>query len=462
MSIEQRFSNHIDQLFHWTLETTLLVAVSGGVDSMVLLHLLLTLPTHQRPKLIVAHVNHQLRKESDAEETLVRTYCAAHHLPLKVKKWSVKEHPVSGVEVAARKERYRYFERIMEQYFLDATVTAHHLNDQTETILMRFVRGNTLRGLTGMQFERPFGPGMLQRPLLDFSKAELYAYAQRHAIPYLEDSSNQTLDFTRNRYRNQILPLLREENPQVDAGILSFSHEIKDVLAVTDSVVEKVLDELVTSQEDGQELDKQAYDVLEKPMQRLVLRKLLDIVYKEDVKKPTDEQVYLIQEWLLEGKPNSERHLPNGVLISKEYETVWMGRKKVGLPNKMDLSITLQINQCVEVPPNKKVGLFRKESLPHVFEPQDVFCFSGEEIVFPLRIRTPKPGDRMQLKNGGMKKVSRIFIDQKVPRTKRETAFLVEDAKGKILWLPGFKESTLSIKDETDTIQYILVYYDKK
>ena len=167
------------------------------------------------------------------------------------------------------------------------------------------------------------------------------------------------------------------------------------------------------------------------------------------------------KKWILYGKPNSEIHLPNGYLIFKEYEAVLLEKKRPA-DFEFEYSKRLNMNRWVEISKNKRIGIFDEESIPPSIKDQQTFCVSNGQVEFPLRVRLTRPGDRIRLKGGGSKKVSRIFIDQKVPKRKREEAVLVEDAFGVIIWVPGFKESALSIKDETDTIQYILVYEDKK
>ena len=461
MGMESQFLKHINKSFTWSSKTTILIAVSGGVDSMVLLHLLHTLPSTKKPKLAVAHVNHELREASKKEEAFVREYCSHIQVPLYVESWPQEQHPSSGIENAARKVRYHFFEKIMKEKEISTTVTAHHLNDQTETILMRFVRGNTITGLTGMEKERSFGTGTLARPLLPFSKTEIYQYAKEQGIPYMEDESNQTLEFTRNRYRNEIIPILRMENPQVDSRLLSFSEELKDLLVVSNVAIEEAVQTIMKFSEQRVELDKRAFSLLNPHMQRLVLRKVLEDIYSKRVDKPNNEQVNKIQNWIIYGKPNSEIHLPNGYLIFKEYETVLLGKKR---PTGFDFesSKLLNMNQWVEISKNKKIGIFDEEHIPPSTKEQQTFYVSSGKVEFPFLVRLTRPGDRIQLKGGGSKKISRIFIDQKVPKRKREEAVLVEDAFGVIIWVPGFKESALSIKDETDTIQYILVYEDKK
>src|SRR5699024_3718936 len=147
----------------------------------------------------------------------------ALQIPVYTAKWPKESHPISGTEEAARKFRYTFFSEIMGSEHADFVVTAHHQGDQVETILMRLVRGSQLDSLTGIQPSRHFYSGKLIRPLLPLSKEDLYHYAERNTLPYMEDAYNISAEFTRNRYRQVILPLLREENPQLDHHLAQFA-----------------------------------------------------------------------------------------------------------------------------------------------------------------------------------------------------------------------------------------------
>lgn len=149
---------------------------------MVLLTLLQRLPVAHRPKLIVAHVDHQLRQQSQVERQFITTYCQQHRLPLEVAVWPLAAHPATGIEAAAREFRYAFFERVMKQTHATTLVTAHHANDQAETVLMKLIRGGDLTQLVGIRTEQPFGSGRLVRPLLRIDKATLLAYAQTNHL----------------------------------------------------------------------------------------------------------------------------------------------------------------------------------------------------------------------------------------------------------------------------------------
>lgn len=175
----------------WQKDQRVLIAVSTGVDSMVLLDLCRHLPADLRPKLGIAYVDHHLRAQSQAETTFIQAFAQQLHLPLYVADWPKVQHPKEGIEAAARAFRYAFFAQIMAEHNYDKVLTAHHGDDLAETILMKLMRSGDLPATVGLPVKRPFGKFELVRPLLNFSKAQLYAYAKARHLVYFEDVTNQ-------------------------------------------------------------------------------------------------------------------------------------------------------------------------------------------------------------------------------------------------------------------------------
>ncbi|KKT72695.1 MAG: tRNA(Ile)-lysidine synthase [Candidatus Peregrinibacteria bacterium GW2011_GWA2_44_7] len=192
-------------------KNTLILACSGGADSVYLLHDLLN--AEEKP--IVAHFNHQLRGgASDADEAFVRSLAEEHQLVLEIErtdvaKWGQKYK--KSLEEAGRILRYAFFEQVRKKYNGKAILTAHHLNDNLETVLMNRMRGCDLKGEIGMQEWN----GFLHRPLLNTSKQEILDYLHKHQLPYREDASNQDRRYARNRIRLDVIPKLEQQNPDL-------------------------------------------------------------------------------------------------------------------------------------------------------------------------------------------------------------------------------------------------------
>lgn len=178
LMLQKQFERHLQRSRFFSTQDKVVIAVSTGVDSMVLLDLLQGLPPALRPHLIVAHVNHELREQSVEEEAYIKQYCKEHGLQLALYHWPRKDHPTTGIENAARQVRYRFFTDVMKEEGAAVLVTAHHENDLAETMLMKLTRGGQLPQLLGICDQRPFASGKLVRPLLPFSKEQLISYAK--------------------------------------------------------------------------------------------------------------------------------------------------------------------------------------------------------------------------------------------------------------------------------------------
>ncbi|NUE98126.1 tRNA lysidine(34) synthetase TilS [Lactobacillus melliventris] len=213
---------------------TLVVAVSGGPDSLALLDLLYQIKEQYRFRLLAAHLDHQLRPDSFKEEKVISAYCQNKSIELISEKWPKSLQPIVGVEAAARKYRYDFLVKIMRNYQGDYLLTAHHMDDLLENILLKFIRSgnpsemNSLKAISKMQ-------GMtLLRPLLNVQKADLLKYDKRNHIPYVIDQTNNEDDTLRNKLRHHVIPLLKKENKQIGQNALRFSKEVSLLTAIAD------------------------------------------------------------------------------------------------------------------------------------------------------------------------------------------------------------------------------------
>ncbi|MBP2966687.1 tRNA lysidine(34) synthetase TilS, partial [Acinetobacter baumannii] len=186
MSLRERFNKYVTKMKWWSSEDEVLVAVSAGVDSIVLLHLLCMLPKEIKPKLRVVHVNHQLREVSKQESEFVEAVCASLDISFYQSVWEEGPQIKNNIELAAREHRYSFFSKVMIEENIPTLLTAHHQDDQVETFLMRLTTGGRLSSLVGIEEKREFANGQLIRPLLIFKKEELYQFANDHSISFYE------------------------------------------------------------------------------------------------------------------------------------------------------------------------------------------------------------------------------------------------------------------------------------
>ncbi len=228
------------------LDGLVLCAVSGGRDSMVMLHLLSALGAEGGFRIAAAHFNHRLRPTADRDEAFVRDWCRERNIPLTCGAGYVADFAAReglGVEDAARKLRYTFLESAARDMGADHIATAHHREDNAETVLLHLLRGTGLQGLGGIAPAR----GAIARPLLETSRAEIDAYAARNSVPYVEDESNRDTRFTRNRLRLEVLPLLEELSPGCGGRIAAAA----ELLREEDGHLRREAEALVPEASDG-------------------------------------------------------------------------------------------------------------------------------------------------------------------------------------------------------------------
>ena len=462
MDLFSDFTKNCQQHPHWNLSDRLLIAVSGGVDSMVLLDLIQRLPDALRPWYGVVHVNHQLRTASIEEELFLEKLCDSKHIPYFSCRWNKEEQPEAGIELAARNFRYTFFEEMMKENKATHLITAHHADDQVETILMRLVRGGQIEGMTGIQSQRSFGLGWLVRPLLGYSKEEIYTYSEACQLDYYEDKTNSDLIYTRNRYRQKIVPLLKLENNQVLNHFKDFSSDLSDVLFLANQVIQQKSEQIILKTKPNfYEINQLALLEFEPEIQRQVLKHiLLEKLYHSHPIETLRKQVEEILDLMIGGKSNSQLDLPNGWKARRQYEQFFLEKNRLSKTSCLQEEI-LPLNHWISLADETRVGLFQVSAhADSTFEKDSHIWLEPSQIVLPLIIRHRKPGDRMTIKGmeKGHKKIKDILIDQKVPLRDREEMLLLTDSSNEIICLLKYKESRLSIQRETDKIQYILVH----
>jgi tRNA(Ile)-lysidine synthase len=225
--VEQRFLEYVQEL-GITARTKILLAVSGGLDSMVMLHLFYNL----KFEVSVAHVNFKLRGvESDGDAKFVKDWCTDHQIPFFVTHFETNNYAIEkglSIQMAARELRYNWFNELMAEHQFSFVATAHHLNDSLETALLNLARGSGLEGLTGIA---PLS-GNRVRPLLFATRADIETYAAENEIAWREDSSNQTDAYQRNVIRHKIIPELKRINPALEAGFKSMVAKVQSDLSI--------------------------------------------------------------------------------------------------------------------------------------------------------------------------------------------------------------------------------------
>ena len=374
----------------------ILVAVSGGADSMSLLHFLYN---HQKDldiQLGIAHVNHKQRQESEHEEAYLRHWAKEHKVPFHYSTFSGKFS-----ENAARTFRYEFFKRVMKDYDYSALVTAHHADDQAETIFMRLLRGSRLRHLTGISAIRPFGTGQIIRPFLHLTKAQL------PVTFHFEDRSNTSLAYLRNRIRLSYLPTLSQENPKIKEHLCLLAEEI--------GLMEQALGELT---KDISITDLSVFQQQSDAVQLFLLQNYLDSFPDLQLSKGQFNQLISY----LRKNTSGKMPLKNGYELVKT-QTDFLIRKEASI--SLSPPCLLEFGKSVEF---EDYTLTFSE-FNDVSNTDAISIWSDAPIV----IRHRKEGDKIDL-GSHHKKLRRLFIDNKILEKDRQKA-IVGEQDGHIIFL---------------------------
>ena len=373
-----------------------LVAVSGGADSMSLLHFLYN---HQKDldiQLGIAHVNHKQRQESEHEEAYLRHWAEEHKVPFHYSAFSGKFS-----ENAARTFRYEFFKQVMKDYDYSALVTAHHADDQAETIFMRLLRGSRLRHLTGISAIRPFGTGQIIRPFLHLTKAQL------PVTFHFEDRSNTSLAYLRNRIRLSYLPTLSQENPKIKEHLCLLAEEI--------GLMEQALGELT---KDISITDLSVFQQQSDAVQLFLLQNYLDSFPDLQLSKGQFNQLISY----LRKNTSGKMPLKNGYELVKT-QTDFLIRKEASI--SLSPPCLLEFGKSVEF---EDYTLTFSE-FNDVSNTDAISIWSDAPIV----IRHRKEGDKIDL-GSHHKKLRRLFIDNKILEKDRQKA-IVGEQDGHIIFL---------------------------
>lgn len=406
-------------------DSKLIVAVSYGPDSMALLNILKNKFGYS--SIVCAHVHHNHRKESDIEALNLKSFCDRNNIIFEMMKI---ENYTGGkfTEEDARYKRYAFFEDLLKKYNSKYLFTAHHGDDLTETVLMRLVRGSSIKGYGGISLISKRKDYQIIRPLLFITKSEIIDYCNKNKIDYAIDISNNSDDYTRNRYRKYILPKLKEENKNVHKKILKFSLMLNENEDYFDRIINKVYSRVLKNNSINLEELKKEDPLI---IKRVIMRYMFDY-YKDDIKKINDIHVNEILKAINDSKPNIEIKLPNKINLIKSYDSIYFDKEKAYN------SYCFLFNDYLSLPNNYCITKAENISDKSNF----TIRLNSKEVKLPLYVRNKRDGDIIEILNlGGKKKIKDIFIDEKIPKQIRNSYPLLIDSDGNILWIPGIKKS---------------------
>lgn len=430
----------------------LIVGVSGGVDSMVLLHLL----RKTSLAITVLHINYGLRgSDSDADQQLVEAYCEKHNIQLHVLRPNRDDfvQPGKSLQEGARDYRYHHFMSVASERQAQAVALGHHADDNAETILHNLFRGTGIEGLGGMPSVRPIRNDhtniLVVRPLLDISRATIESIAESEDVPWRSDESNLDASYERGFMRSTLRPILEEQYSQkVFENIASAGQKVASYL---DSRHDRQLDRLFsTATVSNRKLLVSVLGSVDEVWRR---RLILEALYRWFPEVDRSESIAARISSLTGLQTGRQVEYP-GLNVVRERETIGFYRAEDVVDYHERLAAP---GDSVTIPG----GLLRLDLLP--YQPARLATF-GERIAFvadgslPLEVRTWRAGDRMSLfGGGGTKKVSDVLTDKKVD-TVRRSRIVVVCAADKIIWIPGVARSD-AYKISANDSQVLMMTY---
>lgn len=306
--------------------STVIVGVSGGPDSLALLHLLEGVQKKWNLKLVCAHVDHMFRGEESQEDMqFVLQYCEKHTIICEAKQIDVNEYAKKqqvSPQVAARECRYQFYKMVLEKYQARYLALGHHGDDQIETILMRMVRGSTGESLAGIKVKREFHNGYIIRPMLEMTKEEILSYCKEHQLTPRFDPSNEKTDYTRNRFRKYVLPFLKKENPLVHERFQYFSETFLEDESYLKVLTQQHMNTVLKRKEKSVvEMDINRFKSLPLPLQRRGIQLILNYLYEIIPASLSSIHIESLLSLLSQEHPSGSLDYPGGLKVIKSYQT---------------------------------------------------------------------------------------------------------------------------------------------
>ncbi len=415
------------------------VAVSGGPDSVCLFDVLYRLKDGLEINLVIAHFNHLLRPGEDEEETrFMQSMAREYDIPLETDEWREGPQPGGGSkEEQARKARYAFLESIRKRYAARRIAVGHNLNDQAETVLMRLLRGSGPMGLSGMH---PIREGIVIRPLLNIKRDEIIAYLQSVGLRYMIDSSNRSQLYLRNRIRLEVIPALNHVQP----GVISALSRLAGIMREDESYLAgealRLFKWLKKEKKDGAiELKTKDFDSIHPAIRGRLFRHAVAAV-KGDLLRIGAIHIRALENLLADAGPSAYVRLPDGIIVRRQYDLIVFERKGEGPSRLTEILIPGPGRYKMQNPP-RVIVVEEFEGVAfdgNRAEPSEAYLDAGL-ITYPLKVRAFRPGDRfIPMGMDQPKKLKEFFIDRKVPRMERPFVPILT-CGGEIVWICGMR-----------------------
>lgn len=414
----------------WNKEDKIAIALSGGVDSIVLFHLLVTEYKDSYKQLVVFHINHGLREESFEEAEFVEKFVKDFDVKFykeELNMSDIERDSHTSEEMLARELRYQAFNKMAKLEGVTKLLTAHHKNDQVENILMRLLTGRSIDHSLAICEEIEMAGLTIYRPLLNSLKAELEEYAKEKNLHYYVDATNFDTDYTRNNIRHNIVPLLNDINSGSFDNLINFANYYQNINNNLKKAILSNKDNYIFSRdEDKISLVKDKFLELNEEEMYFLLKDLItDELGVFDVKQ---KAIFDVVSSLKKNSGNKSYDLKNNLKIISQYETLYIHKIEKKCYND---KIEIIIDKICE---NSVYEFYQNKFIISTDAKDSEIGFNKSEL--PLLITTKKEGDRVR-RGEINKKLSRIFIDEKVPKELRDTLPVIRNNKGEVLGVLG-------------------------
>ena len=421
----------------WHDEDRVAVAISGGADSVALVRILGGIVPHVAWTLAgLMHVHHGLRgAEADADAAFCRDLADRQHLPIEIVHVDVPAAMAAGgrsIEVTARALRYAAFERAARALGATIVATGHTADDQAETVLLRLLRGASVRGASGIRARR----GPYARPLLGVRRADLRAHLEAIGQPWREDASNADVSIPRNRLRQHLMPVIERDWPGAVPALARFAALTAEDERLLTAQAASAAADVIRPGSDGVELIRQPLDALPAPVARRVIRRAVELAGGTPIRR----EIADVYRTVRRGRPGGGLDL-HGLRVECTPEGVVLrGHRPAGrgatYACRLDPGATVQVTETgAEV----RASFLTAVARPGVSPGWDATAaLQASSVTWPLTVRCRQPGDRMRpIGAPGRRRLQDLFVDRKVPRVWRARWPVVVDATGQIVWVPG-------------------------
>jgi tRNA(Ile)-lysidine synthase len=414
------FKKFIEENHLFNSDEKILLAVSGGIDSMVMADLFLKLGC----KTGILHCNFSLRSnESDSDESFVRDYAESHSLPFFTVRFDTTEYSKKNglsVQMAARELRYNWFEKIRRENGYDFIAVAHNLNDNIETLIINLTRGTGLAGMSGMRIIN----NNIIRPLLFATRGEIVNYSIENNIRFREDKSNADTKYIRNKVRHLIIPVLKEINPSIEATLNETAERFIGINEIVNQYIGKIRDK--SSEQKG---DILSYNISQLKKYQHNKTILFELFRPHGItNQQLDDLISVIN-----GKTGSQIHTSTVRIIKNRKELIVSGEEIIS-------ESVYKIESLADFKKIHGISSAEQTEMNETFRiPNDsaVACLDSDKLVYPLKIRKWEPGDYFYpLGMKQKKKLSDYFIDNKYSIIDKENILILE-SDGKIVWIIG-------------------------